>query len=144
MTTFKITYTGNDSRFKNLSTTQDANTAREALVQFFAEYLPERYFPQNDGSIKDANGMTICESNQDYIKHDCGYFEADAEMTYDVQFHDDTTSDFKGFAESLEFCQDYIQFNNGTDESYFANYKGGIVQIICNETGEIMESHIVG
>jgi len=75
MTTFKITYTGNDSRFKNLCIEQVADTAREALIEFYAQYLPERYFPQNDGSIKDANGMTICESNQDYIRHDGGYFE---------------------------------------------------------------------
>jgi hypothetical protein len=144
MNTYKITYTGNDSRFQNLCIEQNANNAREAVIKFFSERINDRYFPQDDGSIKDANGMTICETNQDYIKHDGGYFEADAKMTYDVQFHDETTSDFKGFAESLEFCQNYIQFNNGTDESYFANYKGGIVQIICNETGEIIESHIVG
>jgi hypothetical protein len=26
--------------------------------------------------------------------------------------------------------------NNGTDESYFADYKGGTVSVVCNETGE--------
>jgi len=75
MNTYKITYTGNDSRFKNLSITQVADTAREALIEFYAQYLPERYFPQDDGSIKDANGMTIYEANAYYIKHDGGYFE---------------------------------------------------------------------
>ena len=77
MNTYTITYTGNDSRFKNLCIEQDANTAREAVIEFYEQYLPERYFPQDDGSIKDADGMTISESNQDYIKHDGGYFETE-------------------------------------------------------------------
>jgi len=27
---------------------------------------------------------------------------------------------------------------NGTDESYFADYKGGVVSVVCNETGEMI------
>lgn len=56
--------------------------------------------------------------------------------TYDVVFNDSYNSDCKGFAESLEYCMSYIRQNNGTSESYFADYKGGTVRVVCNETRE--------
>ena len=56
--------------------------------------------------------------------------------TYNVVFNDDTNSNDKGFAESLETCKSYIQHFNGTDHSYFKDYKGGTVSVVCNETGE--------
>lgn len=37
---------------------------------------------------------------------------------------------------TIEYCREYIRQNNGTNESYFADYKGGMVSIVCNETGE--------
>lgn len=58
--------------------------------------------------------------------------------TYDVVFNDDNNSNSKGWKESLEYCKDYVQHNNGTNESYFEDYKGGIVQVICNETDEVV------
>jgi hypothetical protein len=60
------------------------------------------------------------------------------ELTYDIIFNDDENSNGNGFKESLEYCKDYIEHHNGTDWSYFADYKGGIVQIVCNETDEIV------
>ena len=45
----------------------------------------------------------------------------------------------KGFAESLEYCRNYIKHNAGTDFSYFEDYKNGTVSIYCNETGETVE-----
>lgn len=56
--------------------------------------------------------------------------------TYDVHFNDNNDSNNKGFSETLEYCKHYIRHNNGTNESYFADYKGGTVSIVCNETGE--------
>ena len=56
--------------------------------------------------------------------------------TYDVCFNDETNSNSKGFKESLQYCKDYIKVNNGTNESYFEDYKGGTVSVVCNETGE--------
>ena len=56
--------------------------------------------------------------------------------TYDVVFNDDCHSNSKGWKETLDYCIDYIKSNNGTDNSYFADYKGGIVSIVCNETDE--------
>lgn len=60
------------------------------------------------------------------------------EKTYDVVFNDDTASNEKGWQETKEYCLNYIEECNGTDESYFADYKGGIVQVVCNETGEVI------
>lgn len=63
--------------------------------------------------------------------------------TYDVHFNDANDSNNKGFKESFEYCKDYIESYNGTDESYFADYKGGVVSIVCNETGEEVYSEEV-
>ena len=59
-------------------------------------------------------------------------------LTYNVVFNDDTNSNDKGFEQTLAYCKDYISTYNGTNESYFADYKGGIVQIVCNETEEVV------
>ena len=55
--------------------------------------------------------------------------------TYDVHFND---SNSKGFKLSIEECKDYINSNNGTNDSYFADYKGGTVSVVCNETGDVV------
>lgn len=60
------------------------------------------------------------------------------EKTYDVVFNDDTASNKKGWQETMEYCLNYIEENNGTNDSYFADYKGGIVQVVCNETGQVV------
>ena len=56
--------------------------------------------------------------------------------TYDIYFNDDNNSNNKGWHASLGKCKEYIKTYNGTNESYFADYKGGVVTIVCNETGE--------
>jgi len=56
--------------------------------------------------------------------------------TYDIHFNDSENSNSKGFELSFEDAKDYIGRYNGTNESYFADYKGGIVSIVDNETGE--------
>lgn len=56
--------------------------------------------------------------------------------TYDIYFNDSESSNNKGFAMSYDEAKAYIDTNNGTDESYFADYKGGTVSVVCNETGE--------
>ena len=57
-------------------------------------------------------------------------------LTYDVVFNDNYDSNNKGFRESFDYCKRYIKGYNGTNESYFEDYKGGTVSIVCNETGE--------
>lgn len=56
--------------------------------------------------------------------------------TYDVIFNDDNASNSKGWHKTLEYCKNYIESNNGTNNSYFADYKGGTVSIYCTETNE--------
>ena len=58
--------------------------------------------------------------------------------TYDIVFNDSENSNNKGFKESLDFCKEYIKKNNGTNNSYFGDYKGGTVSIICNENKETL------
>jgi hypothetical protein len=65
------------------------------------------------------------------------------EVLFDVFFDDNDDSNNKGFKSSLEECQSYINSNNGTNESYFKNYKGGTVSIVNIETGErVFETEI--
>lgn len=63
---------------------------------------------------------------------------ATIKLTYNVVFNDDNDSNDKGFEQTLDYCKNYIDTYNGTNESYFADYKGGIVQIVCNETEEVV------
>ena len=63
--------------------------------------------------------------------------------TFDVVFNNDTDSNSKGWTESYDYCLNYIKQNNGTNESYFADYKGGVVSIICNETEETVYNEII-
>ena len=64
-------------------------------------------------------------------------------LTYDVVFQDDNSSNRKGWHETFEYCKNYIESNNGTNTSYFADYKGGTVSIYCNETDEEVYTYAV-
>jgi hypothetical protein len=64
-------------------------------------------------------------------------------QTFDVFFNDDNNSSNKGFSISLDEAKNYIQTNNGTNESYFQDYKGGTVSIVCNETEETIFETII-
>ena len=66
-----------------------------------------------------------------------------AKKTYDVCFDSDTSSNNEGWHETYEYCKNYIEMYNGTNESYFEDYKGGIVSIYCNETDEEVYSERV-
>jgi len=56
--------------------------------------------------------------------------------TFDIYFNDEENSSNKGFEMSLDEAKDYIAKYNGTEESYFNDYKGGTVSIVDNETNE--------
>lgn len=60
------------------------------------------------------------------------------EKTYDIVFNDDTNSNCLGFNATLEYCKEYIQNNNGSNTSYFEDYKTGSVSVVCNETEEVV------
>ena len=58
--------------------------------------------------------------------------------TYNVHFNDSNDSNDKGMSVTFEDAKAYIESNNGTNHSYFADYKGGTVSVVCNETGNIV------
>lgn len=49
----------------------------------------------------------------------------------------------RGAEFSLEEAMDYIKRYNGTNESYFADYKGGIVSVYCHQTGENVYEEVI-
>lgn len=77
MKTYKVTYTGNSSRFKGREFEVNAETAREAVEDVYAQYCDQNYFPQEDESIIDCDGHIIAESGDDQIEFDGGYFIAE-------------------------------------------------------------------
>lgn len=60
--------------------------------------------------------------------------------TFDVVFNDDNDSSNKGFEYTLLQAKNYIKKYNGTNESYFADYKNGFVEIVNNNTGKTVYS----
>lgn len=77
MKTYKVTYSGNSSRFRNFSSEVNANSEREAVEDVYGDYLDQNYFPQEDGSIKDCDGNIIAEADDDTIEYDGGCFSAE-------------------------------------------------------------------
>ena len=53
------------------------------------------------------------------------------EYTFDIYSHTDIHSDNKGFAESFEYCLNYINSNK-------KEFEGQTIQICCNETEEVV------
>ena len=56
---------------------------------------------------------------------------------YDIVFRGMYGYNCKGIEETFEYCKDYIKMYNGTNESYFADYKGGVVQIVNVINGDV-------
>lgn len=65
------------------------------------------------------------------------------ELTYDVVFNDDESTNAKGMEATKVDAILYVKLYNGTNESYFADYKGGVVQVVCNETGDVVYEETV-
>ena len=107
----------------------------EEFADFKSCLSDEEYESMTFVRIKHNTGYN--EENQDI---QVGVWELDGLLTYDVVFQSDYSSDNEGFHSSLEYCKDYIEMNNGWDQAdgNFKFYKGGTVQIICNETEEVV------
>ena len=82
-----------------------------------------------DDYVRESNKY-INEIHPDMFK---GLLE---DYTYDIHFNDDSNSNSKGFKETFEYCINYIKEHNGSNDSYFNDYKGGVVSILCIETGK--------
>jgi hypothetical protein len=61
------------------------------------------------------------------------------ERSYDIFFYNENRSEgrAKAFMESYEYCLNYIN-NFGDDDELFERFQGGVVQIVCNETAEVV------
>jgi len=76
MKDYKVTYSGNASRFKKFEKDVFANSEREAVEKVYSSIMDENYFPQDDGSIRDCDGHEIADAEDTCIKYDGGYFTA--------------------------------------------------------------------
>jgi len=74
---YKVTYSGNASRFKNLESEIYARSERAAIETIYQQIMPENYFQQEDGSILDCDGHEVATANDIMIEYDGGYFSAE-------------------------------------------------------------------
>jgi len=125
---FFVDVQGNNVRTQG--TTRDGNMT-----------LHEAGLSHTDLSNKEEIIEYFTERNPD--KNVTVFFETEPTQTYDIFFDDAENSNNKGFAISLEDARSYIESYNGTDESYFADYRGGTVSIFCNETRKTVYSERV-
>lgn len=63
------------------------------------------------------------------------------QATFDIRFDNVNDSNRKGWRCSYEYCEDYITTYLGSGKSYFKDYKGGTVTIVCNETDEEVNTY---
>jgi hypothetical protein len=77
MKQYKVTYSGNATRFSNFEDIVLADSEREAVEKVYGSYLDSNYFPQEDGSVKDCDGNTIAEVDDTTIEYDGGCFSAE-------------------------------------------------------------------
>ena len=74
---YKVTYSGNASKFRNFEMEVNANSEREAVENAYSQVLDSSYFPQEDGSIKDCDGEIIARPTDETIEYDGGCFSAE-------------------------------------------------------------------
>lgn len=77
MKVYRVSYSGNSSRFRNFSVEVDAKTEREAVEKVFKSVMYDNYFPQEDGTILDCDGEEIASPKDTSIDYDGGCFSAD-------------------------------------------------------------------
>ena len=87
-------------------------------------------------SIIAVQSINVADARR-YAKNAIGEV-TEQELTYDLEFNSDTDSMHEGFRVSVEDCKHYIDVWNGTNHSYFEDFKGGTVSIRCNETEEVV------
>lgn len=60
--------------------------------------------------------------------------------TYDVFFDDVNSSNNMGFSSSYDYCLSWIASNRSDKSTYFGDYSGGTVSIVCIDTGDTVYS----
>jgi hypothetical protein len=65
---FQITYSGVNSHLKlalrNNPQQVEANTAREAVEQYYGTFRADSYFLDDEGNVFDAGGDLVCAKNR--------------------------------------------------------------------------------
>jgi hypothetical protein len=76
MNTYEITYRGESHKFRAFKATTDAKTAANAIEDIYSDFIPDDYFPQQDGSILDSKGNIVRERGEENIRYKGGEFFA--------------------------------------------------------------------
>ena len=104
-------------------------------------YLPKEGFFEieevRELSIEEAK-ILLNKLKTEWEKVSLNLSQEAQKRTYDIVFIGETCTNRMGLSQSYEYCKEYISSYNGSNESYFEFYKGGEVQIICNETAEVV------
>lgn len=123
--------------FKNSSRIHYAIAkTKKSLIEYYSEDITDPIL-KNDIKIDDS--LSFADVIPTEKKH--GYFSPAKKLEeylydFDIHFNDSENSNNKGFSMSLDDAKSYIEQYNGTNESYFKDYKGGIVSIVNVESGE--------
>jgi hypothetical protein len=123
-------------------TTSNTTTTAKFVLAFDSGAKGTRYIDDMDEKYGTSfsNNAKVFDTKEEAQKFndDKGYLcwveELTEEiLTYDVVFNSDDSSNNMGFALSLDEAKNWISNNNASNNSYFADYKGGTVSVICNE-----------
>ena len=97
-------------------------------IKFASEKIscyPQLAIIENDEENDDATFGRLVFSHGDAING-----------TYDVVFNDDSDSNNVGIHGSYSECMSWIENNRNDRTTYFGDYKGGTVSILCEELEE--------
>lgn len=116
----------------------------EIAKQFVGLYI-EQVEEINSDMISEWWGMTCdqygySQENKSEVLDEIenAVFGLIGKRTYDVQFDDETDSNRQGINGTYQQCMDWIEINRGDKSTYFGDYEGGIVSIVCVETDEVV------
>ena len=129
MKTFKISYDGYASRFKNLNAIVEAESEREAVESFYASKLPDNYFPDEDGNVFDSDGDWVAEAGDTDFYYDGGYFRAT-----------EVDADFKETFDSNKVLKELMAdiYCGHKDENGNAVYHGWQVEFLMKEYAKLL------
>jgi hypothetical protein len=146
MKNFKVTKNG-----KEIANGLNHQQALLKLAQAANDYaMTTGYYKTTEllDIIEPDGNVTIFTFGEDTASIGGQYFEIETEtkiekievekQTYDIYFQSNNSSMNKGFRFSLEQAKNYIDIHNGINHSYFQDFKGGMAQIVCNETEEVV------
>lgn len=101
---YVVSYRGTEGRYRNFREEIPAESKREAVEKIYSAFFNSDYFPQEDGSIKDAGGNTVADSNSETIDVSGGVLYAETISGYEYsrlasaqEVDEDTVEVIEGF-----------------------------------------------